>query len=393
MAGGFAFKSVPVRNEDVTSPPRAHGQPTGTPGLLRPSQVPVTGTAALIEGERQRHHGRKLRPSAASARRAEPFARPSTIPAQQARDLLPGAGQALASPLKEEMESRLGADFSDVRVHTGAAARASAADVGARAFTLGSHIVIGNGGAGKHTLAHELTHVIQQRVGLVAGAARQRGLRFSDPSDPFEHAAESNAVRAMSGSAPRPQAAPSAGVDEGPQHVAAAAPSPRLGEVVQRMQDLTDKEWKSQSTVLAADLQNAAGAQWDLGKHHSGGGLHAEDSLINLLTQQVAHGMLPAGNYQLLININRSPCSKIMGAKGCAERLVALATHGLAAPGGGACTFAIVLHARHLYGTTQQERAMSSLAIEMMQNAGIQVALDAGYFDIGAAEALSTLTA
>ncbi|MFD0392147.1 DUF4157 domain-containing protein [Streptomyces nogalater] len=41
------------------------------------------------------------------------------------------------------METRLGADFSDVRVHMDAAAQASAADIGARAYTSGSHVVIG----------------------------------------------------------------------------------------------------------------------------------------------------------------------------------------------------------------------------------------------------------
>jgi hypothetical protein len=61
------------------------------------------------------------------------------------------------------MEARFGADFSDVRVHTGEAARASAAELSARAYTSGSHVVFGDGGVDKHTLAHELTRVIQQR--------------------------------------------------------------------------------------------------------------------------------------------------------------------------------------------------------------------------------------
>jgi hypothetical protein len=95
------------------------------------------------------------------------------------------------------MESRLGADFSDVRLHTGSAARASAAEVGARAYTSGSHIVIGDGGGDKHTLAHELTHVIQQRQGPVAGTDNGAGLSVSDPGDRFERAAEANAVRVM----------------------------------------------------------------------------------------------------------------------------------------------------------------------------------------------------
>ena len=112
-------------------------------------------------------------------------------------DVLSGPGQPLAAPVKEEMEARLGADFSDVRVHTDSVARASAADVGARAYTSGPHVVIGDGDADKHTLAHELTHVIQQRQGPVAGTGHGNGFKVSDPSDVFEQAAEANAARVM----------------------------------------------------------------------------------------------------------------------------------------------------------------------------------------------------
>ncbi|GGU29996.1 hypothetical protein GCM10010289_59270 [Streptomyces violascens] len=99
------------------------------------------------------------------------------------------------------METRLGADFSDVRVHNDSAAKASAAEVGARAYTSGNHVVIGDGGDDKHTLAHELTHVIQQRQGPVAGTDNGSGLKVSDPSDRFEREAEANATRAMRGPA------------------------------------------------------------------------------------------------------------------------------------------------------------------------------------------------
>jgi hypothetical protein len=116
------------------------------------------------------------------------------------------------------MQTRLGADFSEVRVHTDSVARASAAAVGARAYTLGDHVVIGEGGADKHTLAHELTHVIQQSQGPVAGTDHGGGLRISDPSDPFERAAESTATQVMSGSAPSMQAAPPAAAAAGIRH-------------------------------------------------------------------------------------------------------------------------------------------------------------------------------
>ncbi|MFI7238333.1 DUF4157 domain-containing protein [Streptomyces cyaneofuscatus] len=133
-----------------------------------------------------------------------------TAPVQRStvHDVLRGSGQPMAAPLRQEMEARLGADFSDVRLHTGTTARRSAGEIGARAYTSGSNIVVGDGGADKHTLAHELTHVIQQRQGPVAGTARSDGLRVSDPSDRFERQAEATANRVMSAPVPHAGRAP-----------------------------------------------------------------------------------------------------------------------------------------------------------------------------------------
>ncbi|MGV9940758.1 eCIS core domain-containing protein [Streptomyces sp. NPDC003401] len=118
-------------------------------------------------------------------------------------DVLRGAGTPLDTGTRTEMEARLGADFSDVRLHTDTVAQRSAAEIGARAYTSGSHVVIGEGGSDKHTLAHELTHVIQQRQGPVAGTDDGGGLRVSDPSDRFEQAAEANARQVMAGPVPQ----------------------------------------------------------------------------------------------------------------------------------------------------------------------------------------------
>jgi hypothetical protein len=106
------------------------------------------------------------------------------------------------------MESRLGHDFSDVRVHTDSAASSSAQSVQARAYTVGSEIVFDSGhfqpgsDTGRQTLAHELTHVVQQRSGPVDGTPAAGGIQLSDPSDRFEQEAEHNASSALSGEAP-----------------------------------------------------------------------------------------------------------------------------------------------------------------------------------------------
>ncbi|MFJ9640923.1 DUF4157 domain-containing protein [Streptomyces sp. NPDC101178] len=117
-------------------------------------------------------------------------------------DVLRTPGRPLDDTTRADMEARLGADFSDVRIHSDSAAKASAAEVGARAYTRGSHVVIGDGGADQHTLAHELTHVIQQRSGPVAGTVNGAGLKVSDPSDRFEREAEANATRVMRSAVP-----------------------------------------------------------------------------------------------------------------------------------------------------------------------------------------------
>lgn len=141
-------------------------------------------------------------------------------------EVLRGAGSPLADPVRQEMEARLGQDFSDVRVHRGAAARRSAGEIGARAYTSGNHVVLGEGGSDKHTLAHELTHVIQQRQGPVAGTDDGGGLRMSDPDDRFEREAEANATRVMA------QAPPSAGAVPEPR-TADGAEAPRMAAAPQ----------------------------------------------------------------------------------------------------------------------------------------------------------------
>ncbi|WP_433556578.1 DUF4157 domain-containing protein [Pseudonocardia xinjiangensis] len=116
--------------------------------------------------------------------------------------VLRSPGRPLEDSLRTEMEARLGADFRSVRLHDTAAADRSAAEIGARAYTSGEHVVVGRQGRDKHTLAHELTHVIQQRSGPVSGTTDASGLSISDPSDSFERAAEANAARALRGSVP-----------------------------------------------------------------------------------------------------------------------------------------------------------------------------------------------
>jgi hypothetical protein len=128
-----------------------------------------------------------------------------------------GGGQALADPVRTTMESAFGHDFSDVRVHTDAAAAQSASSVNAKAYTSGNDVVFGSNSpsidsdAGQRTLAHELTHVVQQRSGPVEGTETAGGVSVSDPGDRFETQAERVADQFASGGAQASQVASAGG--------------------------------------------------------------------------------------------------------------------------------------------------------------------------------------
>ncbi len=73
--------------------------------------------------------------------------------------------------LREEMGSRLGADFSGVRFHDDDASVSRSMSMGARAWTRGSDIYFGRGGFDPTVAAHELVHTVQQ--GAVHGSVSQ----------------------------------------------------------------------------------------------------------------------------------------------------------------------------------------------------------------------------
>ncbi|MFD4762059.1 DUF4157 domain-containing protein [Streptomyces sp. NPDC058439] len=148
----------------------------------RAERLTPTAVAALQRSAGNRAVARMLGELGALGEGAQPLQR-SSVP-----DVLRSPGRALAQPVRAEMEARLGADFSDVRLHTGTVAQRSADELGARAYTSGSDIVIGLGGSDLHTLAHKLMHVIQQRQGPVSGTDHGDGLKVSNPSDRFEQA-------------------------------------------------------------------------------------------------------------------------------------------------------------------------------------------------------------
>src|SRR5271157_1107245 len=95
-------------------------------------------------------------------------------------EVLRSSGRPLDAAARAFFEPRFGHDFSRVRVHTGPIAAESAREIGARAYTVGRHIVFGEGeyapasDVGRGLLTHELAHVVQQDGGRTYGVVQRR---------------------------------------------------------------------------------------------------------------------------------------------------------------------------------------------------------------------------
>jgi hypothetical protein len=82
---------------------------------------------------------------------------------------LKGIGQYVPKSLHNYFEPRFGYDFTGVKVHTGSEAAETTKFISAKAFTFENDIVFNDGqycpnsSNGKNLLAHELTHLIQQK--------------------------------------------------------------------------------------------------------------------------------------------------------------------------------------------------------------------------------------
>lgn len=108
-------------------------------------------------------------------------------------DVLNSSGQPLDERTRSNYESVFGRDLSGVQVHTDSQAAESARSVNALAYTVGRHIVFGAGQfapdttGGRHLLAHELVHTLQQGQ---AGSSSSQNLTIGDPGTAAEREAD-----------------------------------------------------------------------------------------------------------------------------------------------------------------------------------------------------------
>ncbi|MGW6933239.1 eCIS core domain-containing protein [Lentzea sp. NPDC054927] len=216
-------------------------------------------TSVRPKGDRAPHEETDLMGRAAAAGRPDVLGPSGMLGLQRAvgnasvGDVVSSGGSPLDAGVREDMEGRFGQDFSDVRVHTGSEAHDSAKSVNAQAYTVGSNIVFQRdkynpaSDSGKHMLAHELTHVVQQRSGPVDGTDNGSGVKVSDPSDRFERDAVANADRVMS--------APAAPVQRCEDHGSHGEAS------VQREEAPAEEEETAQTYVQRAEEEEEAAAE------------------------------------------------------------------------------------------------------------------------------------
>jgi hypothetical protein len=153
--------------------------------------------------EQAEEHKKKLERSHAGVlqRRAAASDQPKAVP-PAVHQVLNSPGRPLDAATRAYMEPRFGHDFSGVRIHTDARAAESARAVNAHAYTVGNDIVFADGkyqpghGQGRHLLAHELAHTVQQ------GGLQRRadGIAMDSPaSSHLEHEADRAAHAVTSG--------------------------------------------------------------------------------------------------------------------------------------------------------------------------------------------------
>ena len=131
--------------------------------------------------------------------------------------VLTSAGQPLDQETRNFMEPRFGHSFGSVRVHADDLSARSAKSVNALAYTVGQHVVFGDGQyvprsrAGQGLIAHELAHVLQQGVNTGNLQTRNghaetrqdthhgKALQIGPSQDAYEREADAAAESLMSG--------------------------------------------------------------------------------------------------------------------------------------------------------------------------------------------------
>jgi hypothetical protein len=249
-----------------TAAPASERLPEGSLApVVRPR--PVSTTAELQRAIGNQALQRWLRGNS-------PVEVPSSLPAA-----LADGGAPLPRPLRDRAESFFGADLSHVRLHTGASAARVNRELDARASTVGSDILLRDGGdaADQRLLAHELAHAVQGagRAETAIASPNDAAEREAHAAaDAFVHAAPSATLRqSRSAAIHRDARHPTATVldadyllyaldgvdyDSATQHYYI---SPQDRARLRRINGVYVIEWSELSLITPPEIRRAAGSR------------------------------------------------------------------------------------------------------------------------------------
>lgn len=240
-------------------------------------------------------------------------------------EVLRSPGQPLDPATRAFFEPRFGHDFSGVRVHTDAAAAASARALKAHAYTAGDDIVLAAGrftpqaAQDRHVLAHELTHVVQQSRGGASPAL--------EPHAPHEQEADEAARLLVEGRAPVAVGSTAVGVARqagpepvleplGPQELlrfllsirAFATSSP--GVPAFDPKGIGTPTGKGYQTYAAIQVLDAKGTpvKVSIGGYLGRGSPHGEEAAIAALRQSIPASVNLKGG-SMIVAVEQVPCA------------------------------------------------------------------------------------
>jgi Domain of unknown function (DUF4157) len=172
--------------------------------IVRGAAEPHAGTAYALESANRDRTGltgtlgnrgmQRLLSVQSSANRAQ-----DTLAASQIARI-PSGGQALDAGIRAHFERSFATDLSNVRIHTDAGAASAAESLNADAYAAGRDIVFGAGRyrptttEGKHLLAHEIAHTLQQGGQDAAGTRLPVPAAVSSHEREADHAADAVAA-------------------------------------------------------------------------------------------------------------------------------------------------------------------------------------------------------
>jgi Domain of unknown function (DUF4157)/Effector protein len=206
-------------------------------------------------------------------------------------------GQPLEAGLQRKLGQAMGADFSEVRVHADAQADQLNRSIQAKAFTTGQNVFFRQGAynpgsrGGQALIAHELTHVVQQKEGRVKPTVQINGAEVND--DPTLEAEADEARFRIDGGKPVPIVSP-----------LASGIQPKGNGLIQMLSEKTlikdaKREAKTKGEDFSAKKSSLAPLIAALKRYRKNPG---EDELVAVEMERTFLSNIKSGKYSATLN-------------------------------------------------------------------------------------------